>query len=492
MSTEFNSTHTLQKEVPALSISLLWYNRLEIFYQRTGVKQMKLTIKEIATLFQQEGDFPETEIHNVEFDSRKIEAGDLFVPLAGVRDGHEFIQAALDNGAVATFWSQELEKVPEGLIPILVPDVLEAFQQLAVFYKNKIQPKVVAITGSNGKTTTKDMTAGVLSQQFVTYKTQGNYNNDIGMPYTILHMPANCEMLVLEMGMDHAGELTVLSKLGQPDAAAITIIGEAHIENLGSRAGIAKAKMEIIAGEKVAGLLLVPADEPLLQPLTKDISQDVRTFGLGKGDITATVTDEQAEKTVFTIAGETFEIPVIGAYNVKNALIAYGFGRYFGLEIPAIRQGLANFSLTKNRTQWLDTPNQVRILSDVYNANPTAMGLVLDSFGKLKTKGRKLAVLGDMLELGPDSKAMHRSMVDHITADYDVIFLYGQEMTALFHALTEKEADLTVYHFDKANKAALIQMIKGELQPEDAILLKASNGMGLAEVVSALMDGEKA
>lgn len=453
---------------------------------------MKLTIKEIAELFHQTGDFPTTEIHSVEFDSRKIEPGDLFVPLTGARDGHEFIQAARDNGAVATFWSQDTSLVPTGITPIVVPDVLKAFQQLAVYYKNKIQPKVVAITGSNGKTTTKDMTAGVLAQKFVTYKTQGNYNNDIGMPYTMLHMPDDCEMLVLEMGMDHAGELTVLSNLGQPDAAAITIVGEAHIENLGSRAGIAQAKMEIIAGEKVAGLLLVPDDEPLLQPLTKDLTQEVRTFGLETGDIKATVTKEEAEKTVFTVDGETFEIPVIGAYNVKNALIAYGFGRYFGMETAAIRQGLATFSLTKNRTQWLAGANQVRILSDVYNANPTAMGLVLDSFGKLKTSGRKLAVLGDMLELGPDSKAMHRSMANHITADYDVIFLYGQEMTALFHALTEKDADLTVYHFDKENKVALIQMIKGELQPNDAILLKASNGMGLAEVVTALTESEKA
>ena len=295
-------------------------------------------------------------------------------------------------------------------------------------------------------------------------------------------------MLVLEMGMDHAGELQVLSELAQPDAAAITIVGEAHIENLGSREGIAKAKMEIVLGEKADGVLFVPEDEPLLCPLTANLTQDVRTFGLDAGDIHGTVLAEHREKTVFAVAGETFEIPVIGAYNVKNALIAYGFGQYFGLTTTEIREGLATVSLTKNRTQWLEAPNQVRILSDVYNANPTAMGLVLDTFGKLPTSGRKLAVLGDMLELGPDSKAMHRSMADHITADYDVIFLYGSEMTALFHALTEKDADLTVYHFDKENKAALIQMIKGELRPEDSILLKGSNGMGLAEVVAALQE----
>lgn len=450
---------------------------------------MKLTIKEVATLFGRTEITDERQLCHVEFDSRKVVAGDLFVPLAGARDGHEFIEGAVANGAIATFWSQDLAKVPDGVTAIVVADPLAAMQKLAVYYKQKIAPKTVAITGSNGKTTTKDLTAAVLGQKFITYKTQGNYNNDIGMPYTMLHMPEDCQMLVLEMGMDHAGELTLLSKIGQPDAAAITIIGEAHIENLGSRAGIAAAKMEIITGLPEDGLLLVPADEPLLTPLVKGLSQTVLTFGINQGEISGEVIQESKEATVFQVAEEQFEIPIIGAYNVKNALIAYQIGKTFGLTTAEIRQGLATVSLTKNRTEWLSATNGAQILSDVYNANPTAMGLVLDTFGKLaQTSGRKIAVLADMLELGPDSRQMHASMAQHIGSTYDVIFLYGSEMTALFHALTEKDADLTVYHFDKPNKAALIQMVKAELQPEDSILLKGSNGMGLAEVVDALVN----
>ena len=450
---------------------------------------MKLTIKEVAALFGADHITDETVINQVEFDSRKVQAGDLFVPLAGVRDGHDFIDAAAKNGAVAAFWSRDSQELPAGVTKILVADPLAAMQQLAVYYKKKLAPKTVAITGSNGKTTTKDLTAAVLSQQFITYKTQGNYNNNIGMPYTILHMPDDCQLLVLEMGMDHAGELTELSVMGQPDAAAITIIGEAHIENLGSRAGIAAAKMEIVQGLATKGLLLVPADEPLLLPLLAGLSQQVTTFGIQQGDISATVIAESKERTVFEVAGKTFEIPVIGAYNVKNALIAYGFGKHFGLSDSQIAQGLATVQLTKNRTQWLTAKNGAQVLSDVYNANPTAMALVLDTFGKLQTSdGRKLAVLADMLELGPDSRQMHAAMAAHIDDSYDTVFLYGTEMTALLNALTEKDADLTVYHFDKPNKSALIQMIKAELGPADSILLKGSNGMGLSEVVEALTE----
>ena len=450
---------------------------------------MKLTIKEVAALFGADHITDETVINQVEFDSRKVQAGDLFVPLAGVRDGHDFIDAAAKNGAVAAFWSRDSQEFPAGVTKILVADPLAAMQQLAVYYKKKLAPKTVAITGSNGKTTTKDLTAAVLSQQFITYKTQGNYNNNIGMPYTILHMPDDCQLLVLEMGMDHAGELTELSVMGQPDAAAITIIGEAHIENLGSRAGIAAAKMEIVQGLATKGLLLVPADEPLLLPLLAGLSQQVTTFGIQQGDISATVIAESKERTVFEVAGKTFEIPVIGAYNVKNALIAYGFGKHFGLSDSQIAQGLATVQLTKNRTQWLTAKNGAQVLSDVYNANPTAMALVLDTFGKLQTSdGRKLAVLADMLELGPDSRQMHAAMAAHIDDSYDIVFLYGAEMTALLNALTEKDANLTVYHFDKPNKSALIQMIKAELGPADSILLKGSNGMGLSEVVEALTE----
>jgi UDP-N-acetylmuramoyl-tripeptide--D-alanyl-D-alanine ligase len=447
---------------------------------------MKLTIKEIAQVLGISGIVDEREISSVEFDSRKIEKDGLFVPLPGTRDGHDFVHAAKENGAIATLWQKEKDNVPSDLVVLPVADVTKAFQTLAQYYKQKIAPKTVAITGSNGKTTTKDMTASVLAQKYRTYKTQGNYNNDLGVPYTMLHMPSDTEVLILEMGMDHAGEIHFLSQLGQPDVAAITLIGEAHLENLGSRKNIAKAKMEIVDGLAKDGVLFVPADEPLLADLIAPLSQEVQTFGLAQGDLQATITNETSESTSFVVDEETFVIPVLGGYNVKNALIAYGVGRYLGLSREQIKNGLAQVELTKNRTQWLQAKNGAKLLSDVYNANPTAMRLVLESFGRLTLPGRRIAVLADMLELGPDSSAMHASMAEAIVGLYDFVYLYGEQMQALANRLTE----LNVPHayFIPAQRQAFLEQVKQEIKPTDSVILKGSNGMQLSELVALLTE----
>lgn len=447
---------------------------------------MKLTIKEIAQVLGISGIVDEREISSVEFDSRKIEKNDLFVPLPGTRDGHDFVKAAKENGAIATLWQKEKANVPSDLVVLPVEDVTQAFQIVAQYYKQKIAPKTVAITGSNGKTTTKDMTASVLAQKYRTYKTQGNYNNDLGVPYTMLHMPDDTEVLILEMGMDHAGEIHFLSQLGQPDVAAITLIGEAHLENLGSRKNIAKAKMEIVDGLAQDGALFVPADEPLLTDLIAPISQEVQTFGLGQGDLQAEIVNETSESTEFEINDASFIIPVLGGYNVKNALIAYGIGCYFGLSMEQIKNGLAQVELTKNRTQWLQAKNGAKLLSDVYNANPTAMRLVLESFGRLTLPGRRIAVLADMLELGPDSSAMHASMAEAIVGFYDFVYLYGEQMQALANRLTE----LNVPHayFIPAQRQAFLEQVQKEIQPTDSVILKGSNGMQLSELVALLTE----
>ena len=447
---------------------------------------MKLTIKEIAQVLGISGIVDEREISSVEFDSRKIEKDGLFVPLPGTRDGHDFVHAAKENGAIATLWQKERANVPSDLVVLPVEDVTQAFQIIAQYYKQKIAPKTVAITGSNGKTTTKDMTASVLAQKYRTYKTQGNYNNDLGVPYTMLHMPDDTEVLILEMGMDHAGEIHFLSQLGQPDVAAITLIGEAHLENLGSRKNIAKAKMEIVDGLAKEGILFVPADEPLLTDLIAPISQEVQTFGLGQGDLQAEIVNETSESTEFEINDASFIIPVLGGYNVKNALIAYGIGCYFGLSMEQIKNGLAQVELTKNRTQWLQAKNGAKLLSDVYNANPTAMRLVLESFGRLTLPGRRIAVLADMLELGPDSSAMHASMAEAIVGFYDFVYLYGEQMQALANRLTE----LNVPHayFIPAQRQAFLEQVQKEIQPTDSVILKGSNGMQLSELVALLTE----
>lgn len=454
---------------------------------------MKLTIKEIVTAVngQFSGDLPdETEIFNIEFDTRKVQSGTLFVPLKGTRDGHDFIQQAFENGATITFSDRQLE---ENVPFILVEDTLQAFQQLASFYLKKVNPKVCAITGSNGKTTTKDMVAAVLGTTFKTYKTQGNYNNEIGLPYTIMSIDESVEMLVLEMGMDRKGDIDLLTRIGQPDVAAITMIGESHIEHLGSRQGIAEAKMEIVNGLKAAGTLVVPADEPLLTPLIQNVSQKVETFGLtGQGDIIAEIKEERKAQTSFVtnrFGDVLFSIPVLGQYNVSNALIALLVGEAFGVSVERMQQGLATFDMTKNRTEWLETNDGIHILSDVYNANPTAMKLVLDSFSKLEKTGKKVVVLGDMLELGEESQKMHESIAEHIDQqEIDEVFLYGSQMNYLYATLSSSFDSSYLHLFEKNDKLALMEVLGSRLTSGDTVFLKASNGMGLKEIVDYLLN----
>lgn len=452
---------------------------------------MQLTYYEIASAVHAKNNWqkwPDFTISSVEFDSRLLKEGALFVPLKGIRDGHDFVRNALHQGASATLWAREDE--PEDLPSLVVEDTLLALQDLARYYLKKMHPKVVAITGSNGKTTTKDMTEAILKQKYHTYKTQGNYNNHIGLPYTILHMPNETEVLVLEMGMDHAGEISFLAKMGKPEIAAITLIGESHIENFGSRKGIAQAKMEITDGLQVGGELIIPADEPLLPAFVKEIDPSVKvsSFGLyGASDYYVTSIEEEQEKTEFTMnlyPDKVFQIPVLGSYNARNALIAIAIGRHFELDLTQMQRGLRTMELTQNRTEWKKAKNGADILSDVYNANPTAMGLVLDTFSKLETKGKKLAVLGDMLELGDMSVSLHQQMKDHLDPDkIPEVYLFGPEMKNLFEELKKVYKNESIHYYTIAQKELLIQDLQASLAPQDMVVLKASNGMNLEEIV---------
>ncbi|MGM0219612.1 UDP-N-acetylmuramoyl-tripeptide--D-alanyl-D-alanine ligase [Enterococcus sp. AZ126] len=454
---------------------------------------MKLTFWEAAEATKATNDWKQWsdfELTGIEFDSRLISDGNLFVPLKGENDGHLFIKSAMDKGAKGSFWNSS-ETAPDEFPILQVSDPLKAMQELAVYYLKKMTPTVIAITGSNGKTTTKDMTEAVLAKQFNTYKTQGNYNNDIGLPYTILHMPDETEKLILEMGMDHANEIDFLSRLAKPEVAAITMIGEAHIENLGSREGIAKAKMEITSGLSDEGLMVLPADEPLLVPLVKELPQTIKTFGFDQADCQATIVEVQKDYTSFRINGSNtlFTIPVPGKYNVGNALIAISIGQWFDISEDKIQAGLAEFQLTKNRTEWLKSQTGIEILSDVYNANPTAMNLVLDSFSQMPTQGKRVAVLGDMLELGPDSAAMHTSADEHLNPEeITEVVLYGTQMRVLYDILAAKYQQNKLHYFKKEEKEAVTAKLKSILEPKDMVVLKASNGMGLNEVVANLLE----
>lgn len=454
---------------------------------------MELSFWEIAKVVSASNDYQQWEdftLSGIEFDSRKIEVGNLFVPLPGVRDGHQFAKSAKEKGAAATFWAKTQAERPD--FPYLeVEDPTVAFQQLAAYYRQKLNPIVVAITGSNGKTTTKDMCAAVLEQKYKTFKTQGNYNNEYGLPYTILHMPSDTEALVLEMGMDGADQISLLTKIAQPDFAAITMIGESHIENLGSREGIAKAKWEVVQGLKEEGTIVLPFDEPLLRSLAQNISQSVLYFGLTKeADIWGEVIDVSQKETTFlsNLGSTEITLPIIGDYNVKNALIALAMGQLCEVPFSSMVQGLEHFKATKNRAEWLEGKNGLEILSDVYNANPTAMKVIIDNFSQLETPKRKVLVLGDMLELGEDARSLHASVGEHIFPEQiDAVYLYGDLIQDL-QTVLEKKANSWVYYYPLNQKEKLVTDLQKYCDSQTMMLLKASNGTNLLSVVEKLQD----
>lgn len=433
-------------------------------------------------------------ITSANIDSREIEAGAIFVPIIAERNGHDFVSNAVEAGAVASFWSDALDKAPADLPLIVVEDVEEAFHKFGKWHLQNVNPKVVGITGSNGKTTTKDMTEAILSTKYKTHKTPGNENNQLGVPRTLLAMPRSTEVLILEMGMSAPGEISVLSSMGNPDVAVITMIDDSHIEAFGTREKIAEEKLDILTGLKKDGLFIHPQEEELI---TDHFDHAIRHQSFGQNDtadLFAYDVKGNAKDTSFTVDStnegvehkETITLPVPGKYNVQNALIAILVGLEFGVGITEAKKGLESLSLTKNRLEWIEGINDVDLLNDAYNASPTSMKAALDYFSEIKIDGEKIVVLGDILELGEASKSFHEDLADAVDLDaYKFVYLYGDEMQALYDKLvTDDNAD-KLKHFSGA-KDSLIDAIKRNAESGDAVLFKSSNGTDLLAVVDAL------
>lgn len=424
--------------------------------------------------------YPNKTVSGLEFDSRKIGPGDVFVPLRGARDGHDFIDMALEKGALASLSEKEIEG-PH----LLVDDVLTAFQNLAAYYIDKMRVEVIAVTGSNGKTTTKDMIHDVLATTYQTYKTQGNYNNEIGLPYTVLHMPDDTQKLVLEMGQDHLGDIALLSQIARPQIGVVTLIGEAHLEFFGSREKIAEGKLQIAEGMVEGSLLILPQDAIITPYLPKDL--ELVRFG-EEGDLYLTSLEEEKKSLRFeTNALKTaIQLPLPGKYNATNAMLAAYVGKRCGVSEDKIASALAEIQLTKNRTEWKRALNGAEILSDVYNANPTAMRLILETFAAIpkNPSGRKVVVLADMKELGSDSAQLHAGMVDSLSDQFDCIYLYGPDMAALAEVM---KSDSRLRYFASSQEfESLTSSLVNDLQPADQLLLKGSNSMKLGHIVDVL------
>lgn len=457
---------------------------------------IKRSLKQIMGMIDCKADstYEEVEISGISIDSRSVHPGNLFVPLAGESfDGHDFALQALENGASAVMWQEARPNAPEGVPVLYVQDTLTALQNLAAAYRQQLSVRVVGVTGSNGKTTTKDMIAACLATTYRVYKTQGNFNNHIGLPLTLLQLSEDTQMAVIEMGMSGRGEIELLSRIARPEAAVITNVGEAHLLQLGSRDEIAAAKLEITSGLREDGLLVYNGDEPLLQHQLEKLTgvDKLLRFRFGEdenNDYYPVAVMQHQSFTTFKLNvpyTPTYTVPLPGRHNVLNALAAIAIAKFMGVAEADIVRGLSNLKLSAMRTEIIQAVSGAMILNDAYNANPTSMLAAIQMLEDMKTSGRKFAVLGDMLELGEQEADYHREIGARLDPQQiDYIFTYGPLAALIAEEAAKHYPAGTVLPFD--DKLALAGKLEELLAAGDICLIKASRGMKLEDVVAKL------
>lgn len=454
---------------------------------------MKKTIKEIANWLniKYQENFGEVIVNGVSIDTRTISKGDLFIPFRGESvNGHKFVEQAFEKGAAASLWLENEPNPPKDRPILFVKDAEEALQQMARAYRTEHKAKFIGITGSNGKTSSKDILASMLSPFYKVQKTIGNFNNQLGLPITILSLDEDTEIAVLEMGMSGFGEIEFLSKLARPHFAVITNIGEAHMQDLGSREGIAKAKFEIIEGLEEQGILFFDGDEPLLQNLVGGNSKILsKAFGFQEtNDLIGSKIETTEKGSFFTVNGELngqFFIPVLGKHQVKNALNAMLVGKEIGLSTEQIREGLAQVTLTDMRMQLVPTEKGILFINDAYNAAPTSMTAAIQFVQSTPLREDRWLVLGDMLELGENEKEFHEQIANVINeTKISKICLYGPRMKWLYEKLKNKFSNENIIYTEN-DYDAIVQYINQYASMRSLILVKGSRGMKLETILKS-------
>lgn len=428
----------------------------------------------------------ERTITGVETDSRAVHEGDLFVALRGERtDGHRYIASALETGAAGCL----TEEVPQVLLPgkfyIQVEDTMLAIGQVARAYREKFPIPVIGITGSVGKTTTKDMVASVLGQKFRVLKTEGNFNNELGLPLTLFRLTAQHQICVLEMGMNHFGEIDYLTQIAPPDVAVITNIGDAHIENLGSRAGILQAKKEIFHRMTPEGMAVLNGDDAMLRPLEGELSPQVVFCGADRPAPYAAKEIRQLGSKglrcrVITPKNDfSVTVPALGGHMIYPVLMACAIGERFGMTGEEMKAGIEAFVPTKMRMNVIHQ-GDITILDDAYNANPQSMRAALEILSQ--TEGAyRAAVLGDMFELGDLGPELHRSMGECAGAlgNIDGLLAVGELAWNIYDAAHQSGITQALYARDRT---AAKELLPNLVRPGAVILVKASRGMAFEEL----------
>lgn len=446
----------------------------------------KLLLSEIAGALHSTAPF-EKEITDISTDTRNLKEGCLFVAISGERfDGHDFIPDAVKAGAAAVVSEKEITGYP----CILVENTRKAYLELASYYRKKFSPILVGVTGSVGKTTTKEMIALVLSEKYNCLKTIGNLNNEIGLPKTLFTMDNSHTAAVIEMGMSDFGEIERLSKTALPTIGVITNIGFSHIENLKTQEGILKAKLEILKGMENNALLVLNGDDPKLFPLKNKLcgERPVKLFGIEnkESDFRGSDIIEFDGKTSFNVNYEgksaKIFIPCVGKHNVLNALAAFCIGKLTGMEDNEIVSALMRYQ-TDGLRQNIVKKGDYTLIIDCYNASPDSMKATLDVLSGMKSGGRKIAVLGDMLELGNESEKLHRVVGRYVcNAKPDMLFCFGKEAEYIKDE-AEKSGITSYYTSDKDD---LKEKLKSSIKSGDIILFKASRGMKLEDIVNSI------
>jgi len=465
---------------------------------------MNLSIAEIAKAVKGEiiNVNDEIKIKNIITDSRKILPDSLFFALKGENvDGHDFVSKAIENGALGVVVETKKNSVKrfglqyENTAIIAVNDTVQALLDTAKYYKSKI-PKikktVVAVTGSVGKTTTKEFIYSVLVQKFMTKKSEGNFNTEIGLPFTLFSLGEDTEALVLEMGMSGFGEIQRLSETANPNTAVITNIGTSHIEKLGSREGIKKAKLEILEGMDSDSNIILNADEPLLYSEKNKTGKREYFFGINNKCADFTAEDikfdydkNTSEFTVKETNNFRFKIPAAGIHNVYNALPAIITGKIYGLSNEEIQAGFNNFQNAKMRQNIYEF-NGITIIDDCYNASLESVRAALVVLSQIN-KNKKIAVLSDVLESGNYAQEIHRKIGESVVENkIDKVFIFGEKSKTTYETIKQYDnTELCLYFEDKSEIA---QALCEEAKKGDVILFKASRGMAVETVIEDFKD----
>jgi UDP-N-acetylmuramoyl-tripeptide--D-alanyl-D-alanine ligase len=427
-------------------------------------------------------------IEKVGTDSRTIKRGELFVALRGENfDGHSFVEATAIAGAAGAIVDSNWKgNVPESFTLVHAKDTLQAYQQLAANYRKSLKLNVVAITGSNGKTSTKDFAAAVLARRFRVTKTQGNFNNHVGLPRTILEATSQDEVAVWEIGMNHPGEVAALAKIAAPDVGIITNIGVAHIEFMGSRERIAEEKGTLAEAIAAEGTVILNADDPFTKGIAARARGKVILAGTTAGNIRASEINHSGSATDFTILEGAHrcraQLPVPGLHMVQNALLAVAVGRVLGLSLEECAAGLVAAPLTKARLQVKEIRG-VQFLDDSYNANPDSMKAALRTLVELDVEGQRIAVLGEMRELGDESEHGHREVGEMAAAlKVDHLIAIGNVAATIAEAAKRAGLENSSTVSSTVEAAELLAEVAA---PGDLILIKGSRLAHTEQVIEA-------